>query len=330
MRICTKNMLESIFFAQLLVPQASPIALITKQIGSCFAIPPTRGACKMGSSMEIYIIRHGETRWNKERKLQGRADIPLDENGIALAQKTGVGMRDIPFDLCFSSPLLRARQTAQEILKENAGYRERAEAFLKENPDYREIVCCEDNDDHKENAGCKEKDNHKGNVSYKEKDNHKDNVSYKEKDVCKENTERAAAAELLPVCTDERIIEINFGPWEGLGCGPDNYELPVKDFREFFVRPDEFVMPQGAETVQSVEKRAEDFLKDLFGRKELQDKTILVTTHGCAMSSLLLPFYRAQDPAGRPPIPHNCQVARIVAKPGEKPVLADKGRIYYE
>ena len=250
--------------------------------------------------MEIYIIRHGETRWNKERKLQGRADIPLDENGIALAQKTGVGMRDIPFDLCFSSPLLRARQTAQEILKENAGYRERAEAFLKENPDYREIVCCEDNDDHKENVGCKD------------------------------NTERAAAAELLPVCTDERIIEINFGPWEGLGCGPDNYELPVKDFREFFVRPDEFVMPQGAETVQSVEKRAEDFLKDLFGRKELQDKTILVTTHGCAMSSLLLPFYRAQDPAGRPPIPHNCQVARIVAKPGEKPVLADKGRIYYE
>ena len=79
-------MLESIFFAQLLVPQASPIALITKQIGSCFAIPPTHGACKMGSSMEIYIIRHGETRWNKERKLQGRADIPLDENGIALAQ----------------------------------------------------------------------------------------------------------------------------------------------------------------------------------------------------------------------------------------------------
>ncbi len=268
--------------------------------------------------MEIYIIRHGETRWNKERKLQGRADIPLNENGIALAQKTGVGMRDIPFDLCFSSPLLRARQTAQEILKENAGYRERAEAFLKENPDYREIVRCEDNDDHKGNAGCKENDNHK------------DNVSYKENNVWKEETEGAAATELLPVCTDERIIEINFGPWEGLGCGADNYELPVKDFRDFFVRPDEFVMPRGAETVQSVEKRAEDFLNDLFGRKELQDKTILVTTHGCAMSSLLLPFYRAQDPASRPPIPHNCQVARIVAKPGEKPVLADKGRIYYE
>lgn len=237
--------------------------------------------------MEIYIIRHGETRWNRERKLQGRADIPLNENGIALAARTGIGMKDIPFDFCFSSPLLRAKQTAWEILKKNEGYRERTEAFLKENPEYRSQA---------------------------------DTKSI-----------TASAGEEHPIiCTDPRIIEINFGPWEGLGCGADNYELPVADFRDFFVRPDEFVMPEGAETVQSVEKRAEDFLKDLFSREELQDKTILVTTHGCAMSSLLLPFYRDEDPASRPPIPHNCQVARIEALPGRKPVLADRGRTYYE
>lgn len=261
--------------------------------------------------MEIYIIRHGETRWNKERKLQGRADIPLNENGIALAQKTGVGMRDIPFDFCFSSPLLRARQTAQEILKENIGYKERAEAFLEENSGYREKL-----------------DGTLGEEAANEMA--KELAKETAKEIAREHAPAAEKESILPVCTDARIIEINFGPWEGLGCGPDNYELPVEDFRAFFVRPDAFVMPKGAETVQSVEKRAEDFLNDLLKREELQDKTILVTTHGCAMSSLLLPFYRAQDPAGRPPIPHNCQVARIVAKPGEKPVLADKGRIYYE
>ncbi len=267
--------------------------------------------------MELYIIRHGETRWNRERKLQGRADIPLNENGIALAQKTGVGMRDIPFDFCFSSPLLRAKQTAWEILKENNGYRQRAEAFLKENPGYRAEIDRGSNREIQQEPSEENKNNPEIG----------ENVQNPQSGQAgEENTDD----DLPPVVTDPRIIEINFGPWEGLGCGADNYELPVKDFREFFVRPDEFVMPEGAETVQSVEERAEAFLKDLFGRKELQDKTILVTTHGCAMSSLLLPFYRAQDPTSRPPIPHNCQVARIVALPGEEPVLADKGKIYYQ
>ncbi len=266
--------------------------------------------------MEIYIIRHGETRWNRERKLQGRADIPLNENGIALAAKTGIGMKDIPFDFCFSSPLLRAKQTAWEILKKNEGYRERAEAFLKENPSYRRQIenCASENA--AEHTACAEKPV----MKITEAGSGTDTESIK-----------ASAGEGHPIiCTDPRIIEINFGPWEGLGCGTDNYELPVADFRDFFVRPDEFVMPEGAETVQSVEKRAEDFLKDLFSREELQDKTILVTTHGCAMSSLLLPFYRDEDPTSRPPIPHNCQVARIEALPGRKPVLADRGRTYYE
>ncbi len=270
--------------------------------------------------MEIYIIRHGETRWNRERKLQGRADIPLNENGIALAAKTSIGMKDIPFDFCFSSPLLRAKQTAWEILKKNEGYRERAEAFLKENPSYRRQA----EDCSAENA---EKCASEYTASTK-------NPALKTTEAGSEaNTESftSSAGEEHPIiCTDPRIIEINFGPWEGLGCGTDNYELPVTDFRDFFVRPDEFVMPEGAETVQSVEKRAEDFLKDLFSREELQDKTILVTTHGCAMSSLLLPFYRDEDPASRPPIPHNCQVARIEALPGQKPILADRGRTYYE
>ena len=39
--------------------------------------------------MKLYIVRHGETVWNRHHKVQGVADIPLAENGILLAEKTG-------------------------------------------------------------------------------------------------------------------------------------------------------------------------------------------------------------------------------------------------
>ena len=55
--------------------------------------------------MILYVIRHGETAWNKVRRLQGQTDIPLAEEGIRLARETGIGMKDIPIDLVISSPL---------------------------------------------------------------------------------------------------------------------------------------------------------------------------------------------------------------------------------
>lgn len=66
--------------------------------------------------MKLYIVRHGETEWNKERRIQGQADIPLNEFGRLLAKKTAKGLADINFDLCYSSPLSRARETADLIL----------------------------------------------------------------------------------------------------------------------------------------------------------------------------------------------------------------------
>ena len=63
--------------------------------------------------MNIYLVRHGETIWNKEGRIQGREDVPLNEKGIALAEITSEGMREIPFDVIYSSPLIRARKTAE-------------------------------------------------------------------------------------------------------------------------------------------------------------------------------------------------------------------------
>lgn len=65
--------------------------------------------------MEIYLIRHGETEYNKGKRLQGVADIPLNERGIALAKETAKGLREIHFDKIFTSPLIRARKTAEII-----------------------------------------------------------------------------------------------------------------------------------------------------------------------------------------------------------------------
>lgn len=62
--------------------------------------------------MEIYIIRHGETPWNQQKLLQGRSDIELNENGENLAKETGYKLKDINFDIIFSSPLKRAYKTA--------------------------------------------------------------------------------------------------------------------------------------------------------------------------------------------------------------------------
>lgn len=62
--------------------------------------------------MKLYVIRHGETDWNKEKRLQGKTDIPLNENGRELARIVGEKMKEIPFAFAVSSPLSRAVETA--------------------------------------------------------------------------------------------------------------------------------------------------------------------------------------------------------------------------
>jgi len=66
--------------------------------------------------MLIYLMRHGETDWNKERRLQGQSDIPLNEFGRELAEKTGEALAEMAFDMAFCSPLKRAEETARIVL----------------------------------------------------------------------------------------------------------------------------------------------------------------------------------------------------------------------
>ncbi|SFF02984.1 probable phosphoglycerate mutase [Chitinophaga sp. CF118] len=63
----------------------------------------------------IALIRHGSTAWNKEGRMQGSTDIPLDAEGIMQAQKLGLRLSDEHWDLVYSSHLSRARQTGEII-----------------------------------------------------------------------------------------------------------------------------------------------------------------------------------------------------------------------
>ena len=67
----------------------------------------------------IFLIRHGETNWNKEGRFQGQIDIPLNENGKNQARKTFEYLRNISFNKAFSSSMHRPYETAQIILQNN-------------------------------------------------------------------------------------------------------------------------------------------------------------------------------------------------------------------
>nr|WP_249305893.1 histidine phosphatase family protein [Lederbergia citrea] len=61
------------------------------------------------------MIRHGETDWNALGKIQGKTDIPLNKNGIQQAQECREFLKDSKWDVIITSPLKRAKQTAEII-----------------------------------------------------------------------------------------------------------------------------------------------------------------------------------------------------------------------
>ena len=65
----------------------------------------------------LYIMRHGKTDWNLRHKLQGKTDIHLNDMGIKMAREAKERYKDVNFDICYCSPLMRARETAALVLE---------------------------------------------------------------------------------------------------------------------------------------------------------------------------------------------------------------------
>lgn len=68
--------------------------------------------------MRLYIIRHGETQWNKQGRIQGKLDTDLTPDGVQQAKNVAKRLKTVRFDAAYSSPLKRARDTAEYILAE--------------------------------------------------------------------------------------------------------------------------------------------------------------------------------------------------------------------
>jgi probable phosphoglycerate mutase len=71
------------------------------------------------SITKLCLIRHGETAWNAERRLQGHTDIPLNAKGALQARQMAQALKDInlTFDVLYTSDLKRAADTANAVVE---------------------------------------------------------------------------------------------------------------------------------------------------------------------------------------------------------------------
>ena len=148
----------------------------------------------------LYIIRHGQTEMNSRHVLQGRSDFALNEADFAQAREAAGKLRGVRFDRVYSSPLLRAVQTAGQI---------------------------------------------------------------------------APGAEIL---IDERLIEMDYGPYEGADLTNPAPEI-VTFFSDFVHNP----APKGMEQLVQVVARTGAFVEEVKGLPS----NILVSTHAIAMKGIL-------------------------------------------
>lgn len=152
----------------------------------------------------LYIIRHGQTELNMKMLMQGRSDHPLNAKGMSQAEEAAERFRSmgVKIDRVYSSPLIRAIQTAEQIARD---------------------------------------------------------------------------AELI---IDDRLIEMDYGPYEGM-----DLRDPAPEVISFFMDFVNVPAPEGMEPLPDIVTRLGSFLEDI--RDEAAGSNILISTHAIAMKGAL-------------------------------------------
>lgn len=159
--------------------------------------------------MKIYLVRHGETDWNQAGLLQGQTDIALNAQGLEQAREASERLKEVPFEIAFCSPLIRAKRTAETIIGDRK----------------------------------------------------------------------------ITLTTDERLRELNFGPWEGVDI------RTIKDAAsQPFTNPGSYIPPEGAESFAQLYKRSGEFVDQVLLPLEGTYETVLVVAHGGVNRSILNPI----------------------------------------
>lgn len=157
----------------------------------------------------LYIMRHGKTEWNAMHKLQGRTDIPLNEEGREMAEKAREEYKNLNIDICYCSPLVRAKETAEIVLR----------------------------------------------------------------------------GRNIPILTDDRLVEMSFGEYEGV---ENSFHIPDCPINVLYQNPAEYTESiGGAETFQELFKRTGEFLKEIIEPGLQQGKDILIVGHGAMNASIV-------------------------------------------
>ena len=91
------------------------------------------GTCndKNDKVLKLYIVRHGETEWNVIKRFQGQLNTPLTEKGIKKLKETGKKLENVLFDEVYTSELGRTVASAEIILNENRGYKNKKRELQK-------------------------------------------------------------------------------------------------------------------------------------------------------------------------------------------------------
>lgn len=133
----------------------------------------------------------------------------------------------------------------------------------------------------------------------------------------------------LDLIIDERIKEISFGEFEGLSYSDKNFTIPDKTFLNFFLKPEDYNVPKDGESFEEVIKRTGDFWEELINNEKYADKTVLVSTHGCAIKAILANIRNTEIKEfwGKG-VHKNCAVTILKINDGE--IDIDEGNIYYD